>query len=172
MTQRALPLSARPFAYIPPGSNESITEQEFRQARRSERETLLFLVDPQAPWPERFKERSLAERRLQSLCADIKARLIADYCSSPTDLSTKVAVALARWERPKRTPQEVEREHRLLRTWMYSPPGEERERAKQGLRHMASKRYTAVLRLSLPKMLSGANAFESSDIERMNIGAL
>jgi hypothetical protein len=28
---------------------------------------------------------------------------------------------------------------------MYSPPGEERERAKQGLRHMASKRYIAVL---------------------------
>jgi hypothetical protein len=27
------------------------------------------------------------------------------------------------------------------------------------------------LRLSLPKMLSGANAFEISDIERMNIGA-
>jgi len=26
-------------------------------------------------------------------------------------------------------------------------------------------------RLSLPKMLSGANAFEISDIERMNIGA-
>jgi hypothetical protein len=29
----------------------------------------------------------------------------------------------------------------------------------------------SVLRLSLPKMLSGANAFEISDIERMNIGA-
>jgi hypothetical protein len=28
-----------------------------------------------------------------------------------------------------------------------------------------------VVRLSLPKMLSGPNAFEISDIERMNIGA-
>jgi hypothetical protein len=30
---------------------------------------------------------------------------------------------------------------------------------------------TEVVTLSLPKMLSGANAFEISDIERMNIGA-
>jgi hypothetical protein len=31
--------------------------------------------------------------------------------------------------------------------------------------------HDCVFCLSLPKMLSGANAFEISDIERMNIGA-
>ena len=32
------------------------------------------------------------------------------------------------------------------------------------------KILTPVLTLSLPKMLSGTNAFEINDIERMNIG--
>jgi hypothetical protein len=36
---------------------------------------------------------------------------------------------------------------------------------------LAKRDWRSVRGLSLPKMLSGANAFEISDIEKMNIGA-
>ena len=134
------------YGYIPKGSERSITEKEFREAVRCEKSTLLFLVDKNAEWPSRHVELEPGIRKLQNLRADIEAEFVVDYFSTPSDLAVRVSTAVAAWNAPLRTPQEVEREHRLMRSWLYAREPVERERARQALRNMASTRYIALLR--------------------------
>jgi Domain of unknown function (DUF4062) len=135
------------YGYVPAGSERSITEMELREALRCEKETLLFLVARDAEWPAKYRERGEGKRRLKNLRAEIEAKFMVDSFSSPDDLSARVASAVAKWGQPDRTPQEVEREDRLMRSWL-SPTQRpfERERARQALRNMASVRYIAMLR--------------------------
>jgi hypothetical protein len=134
------------YGYVPRFSQRSITEKEFREAIRCDKSALFFLVAQDAEWPNKYVERGPGAQRLRNLRADIEAQFTVDYFSTPADLAMRVTTAVAAWAGPFRTPQDVEREHRLMKSWLYSREPFEKERARQALRNMGSIRYIAGIR--------------------------
>jgi hypothetical protein len=134
------------YGYVPPGSERSITEREFREALRFDRPVLCFLLAEDAPWPERYKEQGPGRRKLDALRAEIQRDFLCATFTSPEQLAAEVTAAIARWERPAATPPDPEREHRLMKLWTSSPSRLERNRARQALVNMGSSRYASAIK--------------------------
>jgi len=95
-------------------------------AVRCEKEIRCFLVHPDAKWPEGFKDHGVARRRIAALRSELEAKYVVAYFVSPADLSGKVATTLAAWNQPLRTPLDVERKNRLMRTLLGAQTSRER----------------------------------------------
>ncbi|MGH7506001.1 MAG: DUF4062 domain-containing protein, partial [Longimicrobiales bacterium] len=76
-------LFARRYGYVPPGSTQSITEQEFRAAVRYDKDVLCFLLEEDAAWPPEFVDQGEAGARLQALRQEISSRYLAAFFDTP-----------------------------------------------------------------------------------------
>jgi len=143
------------YGYIPPGSELSITEQEFRQAVKFEKPILCFLLDESAAWPEVYKETGPAGERVRALRAELKEHYLRGSFSSPEGLAMEVASAIVKLTQFTRTPLDREREHRLMKIWTNSDRRFERNRARQALVNMGSSRYASAIKEQVLKYLGG-----------------
>jgi Cdc6-like AAA superfamily ATPase len=84
------------YGYVPEGHSRSITELEYRRAVEEGIPTLVFLADEEAPWPRRFIDRGADEQRIEALREELGRDRLADFFTSPDDLSARVSQAIAR----------------------------------------------------------------------------
>jgi HEAT repeat protein len=143
---------ARRYGWIPPGSNLSITEMEYRQAVRCQKDILLFLLGEDIRnWPESDAETSENGARLKALRAELTSgECMHAYFSSCSDLAIKLTAAIANLTSPPLTPGDIEREEKLLEVLNSKEPVA-RSRASEALIEMGSTRYAALLQQRLSK---------------------
>lgn len=139
----------RRYGWIPPGSTQSITEQEYRQAVRSRKPILAFVLDADvSDWPETAAETSAHQAALQKFREDLSTTFLAGRFSSCDKLAIKVIAALANLGATPSTLYDPEREDRLL-DLLQSTDSATRTRARRGLVDMGSAAYAAQLRRQL-----------------------
>jgi tetratricopeptide (TPR) repeat protein len=83
------------YGFTPPHCDKSITELEYCEALRKEIPTLIFLLDENADWPERYREQGINAKNIQ----DLRNRLLVTkwirYFHSADSLSTEVLAAIS-----------------------------------------------------------------------------
>jgi hypothetical protein len=141
-----LGLFARRYGYIPPDSELSITEQEFRAALKHGKDILCFLLREDVEWPDEFVDKGEAAEKLKALRNEISEKYLVDFFSNPDELATKVSVAIVRALTIGTTPVDVERENRLMKEWRHGKRRADRVRARQALFNMGSPRYTEAIK--------------------------
>lgn len=131
------------YGYVPPGSDRSITEQEYRAALKHGKDVICFLRQDHGSTADE-PETSVA--RLRALRDEISINYLAGFFSTPDELAAKASAAIVRALRLDTTPVDEEREHRLMREWRQGATRIERARARQALVNMASPRYAAAIK--------------------------
>lgn len=84
------------YGYVPADRQISITEMEYNAAKEKGIPALIFVLDPEVPWPPKFIDRGPSASRIEGLRDRLmKAQLVSMF-ASPEDLAAKVATAVAR----------------------------------------------------------------------------
>lgn len=131
------------YGYVPPGSDRSITEQEYRAALKHGKDVICFLRQNDGSAAD---EPETSVTRLRALRDEISINYLAGFFSTPDELAAKASAAIVRTLRLDTTPVDEEREHRLMREWRQGATRIERARARQALVNMASPRYAAAIK--------------------------
>ncbi len=86
-------LLAHRYGYIPPGEKHSITELEYRTAKKSNIPTLAFLIDEETPWPPMYIE---SERKveLDRFKKQVEKAIVRKAFRSPDELYANITQAL------------------------------------------------------------------------------
>lgn len=82
------------YGCVPSGQAASITELEYGAAREAHIPTLIFLLRPDAPWPEANKDPDLSN--IRRLRADLEQNHVLSYFDNPDNLATLVITAIAK----------------------------------------------------------------------------
>lgn len=89
------------YGYIPESDNpdgKSITELEYGQAGASGKPRLLFVADPAADWPDKFKDSLTGEgdagARIARFRSELETAKLVSYFRSPDHLAGLVSVAV------------------------------------------------------------------------------
>ncbi|GIE92741.1 HEAT repeat domain-containing protein [Paractinoplanes rishiriensis] len=85
------------YGYVPPGSDRSITELEYREAVRLGKPVLVFLLDEDAPWPRSFMDTGPAAAQVEAFRAGLEERHPCVTFRGPGDLGTAVTADLTRF---------------------------------------------------------------------------
>lgn len=91
-------LYAHRYGHVPPGSQISITEAEYRHAKLNRIPVFGFLIDEEHPWPPKLIEPDPGQSKLQEFKNELRLDLVADTFSSPEDLATRVTASIARFQ--------------------------------------------------------------------------
>lgn len=90
------------YGYVPAEDNPealSITEIEYRHALANQKTILAFLLDPEMPWPPSSMDSASADTEAAHAVArfrgEVGTAFLAGIFSSPTDLASRVAAAVA-----------------------------------------------------------------------------
>jgi HEAT repeat protein len=87
------------YGYVPAGSTDSITEQEFDYAAERNKQMFCFIVDENYAWLPGMIEDEPGKSNLKNFKSKINAKLVVDHFTTPEDLAVKVATAVARFRR-------------------------------------------------------------------------
>ena len=104
------------YGYTPPGQVRSITELEFREAVRTRKPCLLFLLHEDAPWPAKYidQDRSRVNSLRDELCRD----WMVSFFRTAEELSSTVSISVANLSALRQQQQEPgtngENPHRAL----------------------------------------------------------
>lgn len=89
------------YGYIPPDGNpqqKSITELEYRQARKTDKPCLIFLLDEDAPWSRKFMDSVTGKGDGGSLIEELRRELgttkLIRFFENPDQLAQEVSVAV------------------------------------------------------------------------------
>lgn len=82
---------AHRYGYIPDGSPVSITEAEFRHARKHKKPTFCFEVDAEYSWPPEMIESEPGRTKLIALKQEIDSRYSRATFTTPDNLASKIA---------------------------------------------------------------------------------
>ncbi len=153
---------AHRYGFCPDGGEVSITELEFRAARRNGVDCLCFFVDEGADWPSDQIEHGVGARKLEELRAEIGEHYLAGFFATPDELGAIATASIARYFDLGPTPFDAMREHRLMKEFT-APTGlpRDRTRAAQALANMGSPRYVAEIKRRL------LEADEAGDVTRI-----
>lgn len=144
-----LGIFGRRYGWVPPGSTQSITEQEYRHAVRSNKEILLFLLDEDAKgWSEPDDEPPERKAQLAQLRQDMSANFTAARFASCQELAIKAIAGLANLDASGVTASDPTREDHLLRRVLANDPAT-LSQSEQALVDMGSAAYAALLRARL-----------------------
>jgi hypothetical protein len=95
-------LVAHRYGYIAPGSEKSIVELEYDQARAQNKPVLAFLLRDDQPWPP--DQIGLENRdRLRTFKHRLRTDLLVDFFSTPEDFSVRLAGAISQYSRQVET---------------------------------------------------------------------
>jgi hypothetical protein len=96
---------AHRYGYIPEKDNPdslSITELEYRQALKSDKPTLIFLLSDDAPWLPKFMDTFTGEagagKRIKALRAELSKEKLASFFTSELELASLVNAAVTNLE--------------------------------------------------------------------------
>jgi hypothetical protein len=91
------------YGYVPKGDEFSITEQEYRNAKRHKIPRLIFILDDKASWSPAFMDSHTGEgesgKRISALRAELKNELVVSFFDGKVDLAVEVAVAVYKLEK-------------------------------------------------------------------------
>jgi len=99
---------AHRYGHIPEGDSQSITEQEYRCARDSGIECLIFIIKEDYPWRKKWIDRGKNEKLLLSLKKELRSNHIVTSCTNEDNLSTLLSASLANYTRKELTKQLLE----------------------------------------------------------------
>lgn len=85
---------ARRYGFIPRDSACSITEWEYREAKRLQRPCYCYFLREEAAWPEELCETGEAAEQLKRFKEQIREDVAVDLFSTPEELAEKVRAAL------------------------------------------------------------------------------
>jgi hypothetical protein len=88
---------AHRYGYIPDGSMVSITEAEFRHARKLNKPIFCFVVEVNYPWPPEMIENEPGRTMLTALKAEISSSIVRDTFTTPDNLAYKIATSVSRY---------------------------------------------------------------------------
>jgi tetratricopeptide (TPR) repeat protein len=88
---------------------KSITALEYLHARGNGKDCLIFLLDPDAPWPVSQMEEGEGAKQIRALRAQFGNNHIVDFFTDVKDLTTKVSTAVASWREGRRQASHVAR---------------------------------------------------------------
>ena len=88
---------AHRYGHIPDGSMVSITEAEFRHARKHNKPIFCFVVEDNHPWPPAMIESEPGRTKLIALKAEISSSFVRDTFTTPEDLAYKIATSVGRY---------------------------------------------------------------------------
>lgn len=134
------------YGFVPPGESLSITELEYREALKTEKLILPFMLDADHAWPSKLVDRGDSGARIKALRSEIASQFVCGIFGTPQSLALEVSAALAKVGHWEPTPLDYEREHRLLNTWRDARDPIDRIRARLALVHMGSPRFAAILK--------------------------
>ena len=138
---------ARRYGFCPPGTERSITEQEFRAARAAGNDCLCFLLPEDAPWPDEYVEKGAGAEKLAALRKELLENNLCGLFTTPDELAAVASAAIVRNLDLGQAPLDAAREHRLMKTWRSTNTlPAERMRASQALVNMGSPRYLAAIK--------------------------
>jgi len=93
------------YGFIPNGASNSITEQEYKHAKRHNIPCLIFLLDEKTPWSPNFIDSHTGDgdkgKFINSLRNNLKDESVLSFFDEKTDLAVKAAIAVYRHEREK-----------------------------------------------------------------------
>jgi len=95
-------LFARRYGFVPPGYDRSITELEYREAVRRGKDTLVFLLDEDAPWDQQFIDTGWAAERLEALLDELRLTRYCRFFTTKHELRALVSEAISDLERERR----------------------------------------------------------------------
>ncbi len=103
------------YGFIPPQSETSITELEYREAVKCGIHTLIFLLDEKVDWPEKYREKGLNGERITKLRSELKLSKWIREFHGADNLATEVLAAVmhvAFWDatQPNEADEEVQNE--------------------------------------------------------------
>lgn len=81
------------YGFVPPGQTRSVTELEFREAVRSNKPRLIFVLDERAKWPKSSIDPE--GERIQSLRRELLDTHLASVFASAADLPLLASIAVA-----------------------------------------------------------------------------
>ncbi|KAF0109038.1 MAG: hypothetical protein FD146_82 [Anaerolineaceae bacterium] len=93
----AIFIIAHRYGYIPPKSNMSITESEYREAQILKKPTLVFILDDDVPWPPKYIETGENKQALQSFKRTLSTNHVVAYFRNPENLASLVAASVSRF---------------------------------------------------------------------------
>jgi hypothetical protein len=86
------------YGSIPPAESnpeeKSVTELEFRHAKKKGKECLLFLLDREAPWPVAQIEEGTGHDRIVALRNELRRDYLVSLIKKPEDLAAEIATAV------------------------------------------------------------------------------
>lgn len=85
------------YGHVPTGSERSITEEEFHEARRLGKDCLCFEVEETHPWPPGLREEGLAAERLRAFKEHVRSQLTVKRFTTPDTLEDAVQASIIRW---------------------------------------------------------------------------
>lgn len=86
------------YGWVPPDDNieqRSITEMEYREAVRTGKTCLIFLLHEDAPWPRKFIDRD--PERIETLRDELSQKRLCSFFNSVQDISSAVGLAIYEW---------------------------------------------------------------------------
>jgi hypothetical protein len=93
------------YGFIPNSGSNSITEQEYKHAKKHNIPCLIFLLDEKTPWSPNFIDSHTGDgdkgKLISSLRNNLKNESILSFFDEKTDLAVKAAIAVYRHEREK-----------------------------------------------------------------------
>ncbi|BCY14388.1 HEAT repeat domain-containing protein [Actinoplanes sp. L3-i22] len=78
------------YGYTPPKQSKSITHLEYQQAVAKGKDCLIFLHDPEAPWPVKFVDRGEKSKQVDALRKVLQTEHLCSFFSSPEHLALLV----------------------------------------------------------------------------------
>jgi len=99
---------AHRYGHKPKGDSQSITEQEYRCARASGIECLIFIIKEDYPWCKKWIDRGKNEKSLLSLKKELGSNHTISFFTNKDNLSTLLSASLANYTRKELTKQLLE----------------------------------------------------------------
>ena len=99
------------YGFIPKDNNpelKSITELEFRQAKKEDIDCLLFLQDDKAGWPPSQMDTGRKLSRIKTLREEFTNNHTVSFFKDPENLAALVSAAVNQWEKQKIAERESE----------------------------------------------------------------
>ncbi|GAA3301683.1 HEAT repeat domain-containing protein [Dactylosporangium vinaceum] len=91
------------YGFRPDGSDQSITELEYREARAHNKPCYIFLLAEDAAWPVKHVDQGEDRERIEALRTDLARSHVCSYFNSPQQLDSQVTAALANFRSGQRT---------------------------------------------------------------------
>lgn len=85
------------YGYVPKGSRRSITEKEYREARRLKKDCIFFLVDEAFDWPAEMRETGDGAARLAAFKKELRTAWVVQTFTTPESLASFVDSSVIRW---------------------------------------------------------------------------